>query len=176
LFTGLKKALTILLLLSLFIEIAGYGIFFSFRQWQVKCSVKKSLFNGTTHRNTELLVFSIVEWEKLSLKEDEFFYQGEMYDVIEVHRKGKSVVVKCISDKKETRLINHYIEIAQHDAGPSGTKKASLVLKLISDPFIRPVRLILSPAIQKKISCHLFFQQLIPSFCSEVLTPPPQSC
>jgi len=174
----LKKLFAILLIAGFSVQITGYHLLFYFRQADIKKSVKKRLHHNLDRENTEEFVFSLAgkkgsdmpEWEG----NDEFRLNGEMYDVIEKKIENGKLFVRCISDKKETELINRYKDITKDDFGGLSKKRASLLLTL-SSIFYAPVSIsgydIWSYPKQNNwfsYKCPLSFHTI------EVLTPPPQ--
>jgi hypothetical protein len=102
-------------------------------------------------------------------EEGEFFYNGEMYDVIDLQINNGQVSVKCVSDKKETSLVELYNKLAN-----PGSKKASVLIQLLNNPFIQPGKFELLPLVQQRVPYHSICRQFLPSSSPEVLTPPPQ--
>ena len=173
----MKKTVAILLLFTLFINVAGYHLLFYLVQWQVKLEVKNRLrlhidseavdyFTFNSHSKTQA---PQPEWEG----DDEFRLNGEMYDVIEKHSIGDTIFVSCISDKKETLLIKKYQEIEKNDFGSK--KKSFSMIKLMGTLYTKP-----EPPYQPGalLSAHVSFADYhfqIPVINSEVITPPPRS-
>ena len=110
-----------------------------------------------------------LEWED----EHEFKLDGKMYDVIEKKTENGKLIIRCISDEKETTLVKKYEKI-NNDSGNSSKSKTALLIKLISNSYIASSNFDLFakniPAIQKSF----FITNIISIDRSDVLTPPPQ--
>jgi len=160
------------------VQITGYHVFFRIKQENIKKSVQKRIREKIEEENAEHFVFAandidkLVEWEEDG---KEFRYQGEMYDVIEKRTENGKVVIKCISDKKETELVKNYKNITKDDFSGTSKKRTTLLLKLIVSlyaPLTTPVTADASINSGKinwvTYKCPLIFNT------TEVLTPPPQ--
>jgi hypothetical protein len=107
-----------------------------------------------------------VYWEN----ENEFRYNGEMYDVIEKKIKGNQIVIRCIPDKKETALLNEY-----QKNNKSNSSNLTL-LQLITAPYVLPVDHSMKQPekIIKKRFINL--SSSLQNTASAVLLPPPDVC
>ena len=66
-------------------------------QWQINNRVETDLVISLNDRKT----MEQLNWEG----DGEFSFNGEMYDVIEKTTTNNKIVIRCISDKKETALL-----------------------------------------------------------------------
>jgi len=123
-----------------------------------------------------VLVFALndkKEIEKLVWEgDDEFRVSGEMYDVIEKKIQGEKLIIRCISDKKETALLKNYEKTNREDNSKS---RSALLVKLISSFYLSETNNVI--CIDNNLALlHISFQQRIFStHRHDVLTPPPQS-
>ncbi|ULQ55943.1 hypothetical protein KJS94_14935 [Flavihumibacter rivuli] len=168
----MKKAITIIVLLTMLVEVTGYKLFFSFWHWQVKRSVKQSLRNPRNHRNAEYLVFEEQEWLGLEKHKDEFSYRNSMYDVLEMKRENGKVIVKCINDKKENELIARTKAFNSDFFAKGGKKKAVQLLNAISAPFLLPETISIPPYFVH-INTFFFNDCWEPGPTLDIPTPPP---
>ena len=138
--------------------------------------MKKLILLHTNNRREEVFVFALndkKEIEKLVWEgSDEFRLNGEMYDVIEKKIQDEKLVIRCISDKKETTLLTKYEKI-NHEDNSKG--RSALLVKLISSFYLPGTNNVI--CIDNNLALlHISFQQRIFStHRHDVLTPPPQS-
>lgn len=135
--------------------------------------MKESL--RSNHHKDKIVHFSIasndlkkIEWED----EHEFRLNGEMYDVIEMHKTGDTLSISCISDKDENILLQQY---RTNEGGKPDTKNRTIaLLKIISNIF-EPVEQIsiAEITINRIVHFPLYNLSLLTSDLS-IITPPPQ--
>jgi len=171
----MKKIIAFILLVCLFFNLSGYHLFFYLRKQELKTDMKEFLRSSAINKDIEQFVFSLdkdlvagVEWEG----ENEFRLNGEMYDVVEKKVEDNKIVIRCISDKKETALLKKYEKINHEDNSKS---RSALLVKLISSFYLSVANNVI--CINNNLALlHISFQQeIISSFRHDVLTPPPQS-
>ena len=172
----MRQFIAILLLISFSVQIRGYHIYFHYQQTNIKKAAKRIIRQRLKQENSEEFVFSLSgghempEWKD----DNEFSFRGEMYDVIEKRIEDGKIYVRCVSDKKETALIDNYRKITQDDFAGSSKKRTSLIIKLIST-FYTHLSIADKNLISLKASIKCFLP--IPSLLfnkGEVITPPPQ--
>lgn len=177
-FTALKKAFVILLLLSFFVQITGYHLYFHYRQIDMKRAVRKRMRRKVAPSMTELIVFPLESDDKETMPEwigrYEFTFRGEMYDVLEKRIEGDKLIIRCLNDKKEKNLIDYYKNLTRKDFGEKSKKRTSLLLKLASH-FCTSVADSVATAVLNSRKLKGDRQQHSLAFVtSEVPTPPPQ--
>ena len=109
-----------------------------------------------------------LEWES----NDEFSLNGEMYDVIERKIENNKLIIRCISDKKETALIKKYEKINNENNSKS---KSVLLLKLVSSSYLPTTNTELLIKCKPVPSIIYFRSDIVSSQPLDVLTPPPQA-
>ena len=115
-------------------------------------------------------VRTLLQWEG----DNEFRYQGEMYDVIDKKVENGKLHIRCISDKKETSLVKNYRKMSRDDFDGSSKKRSSLLLKLFSSFYTPAVNTNLeNTSVPGKID-WVAYQSPLVSHPNEILTPPPQ--
>jgi hypothetical protein len=173
----LKKTVSILLLFCLLFNVVGYYIVFHIRRAEIKDEMKKTLRENIYNQDQEILCFSLndkaaiskLEWED----DHEFRLDGKMYDVIEKKVENGKLIIRCISDEKETALVKKFEQI-NNEKGANSKGKAALLIKLIGNTYLvafvtdLPVE---NPAL---IPRPYFNINIITPLRSDVLTPPPQ--
>ena len=165
-----------MLICGLFLNVIGYHVVFRLRQAEVKAEMKKLLRSNMNNKDVEQFVFSLkdrdaiekLEWEG----DDEFSLDGKMYDVIEKRTENGKLIIRCISDEKETILIKKYEQI-NNEAGNSKGKTA-LLIKLIGSSYLATSASDLSINDFQPIQKTSFTDGIISIDHPDVLTPPPQ--
>jgi hypothetical protein len=173
----MKKIISILLLLCLLLNIIGYHLIFHLRQAEIKAEMKKVLRLKANKDDEIVFVFSLTHKKalaKLEWEDDhEFRLNGEMYDVIERKIANHKLVIRCISDKKETALIERYEKM---NTESNSRDKLALLLKFFANSYLpsapsemiiryKPVPSIIHPQTDN-----------LSSQVRDVSTPPPQLC
>lgn len=157
----------------------GYHLVFKYRQADIRKEAKRNLRRKVDPSLTEDFSFPLLQTsgEEMPVWVDthEFTYRGEMYDVIEKKVEGGRMLIRCLNDKKEKELIGIYKDLVKRDFDQKSRKKASLLLKLISNGIIS------GPFIPESVSTASIIllsdnrKQPVLHLSPEVLTPPPQS-
>jgi hypothetical protein len=95
--------------------------------------MKAFLLIKENHKDVFQIILSTKETSQLHWEdENEFRYQGKMYDVLEKKCKGNQILFRCIADEKETALLHEY----QKNNKQSSSN--SIVLQLITAQFVLP--------------------------------------
>ena len=174
----MKKIVSSILLLSLFLNIVGYHFIFQIQQHNIKEDMEEYLSKSENILNATELKLPLNDISKLKWQDEkEFTYNGELYDVIQQKKVNGELIIQCIKDKKETHLVNDYTKISKETQGdPSSKNKSTVLLKLITGIFIKAEQPVVSlPSFIKKKNTNTLCDVL--SFRSkEILIPPPQVC
>jgi hypothetical protein len=164
-------------LTCLLFTLIGHHIIFHIQQLGIKAEMKKMVRSTLSREEEQVFSFSVndktiakPEWEN----ENEFRLDGKMYDVIEKKIENGEMVIRCVSDDKETDLIKRYEKI-NSDAGNSSKSKTALLIKLISTPYVTLLNSELpvnnnQPSQKPSLVLHIISKDR-----SDVLTPPPQA-
>ena len=109
------------------------------------------------------------EWEEV---DEEFTYQGEMYDVVSINHQNGQILICALKDDKENHLERQVAEI-RHTGNESKGIPFPTVFKFFSSfCFWNQNNTIqLFDAKQPNFAFH---QYTYPSLDNEILTPPPQ--
>lgn len=106
----MKRLVAILLLFLYLHNFAGYLAAFVLLQSRVRSDIERSITSGLPDDVLTLLVFKssslgndepAVQW----LDDNEFRYEGSMYDVVRIRTSGDSVYFLCVNDVEEERLF-----------------------------------------------------------------------
>lgn len=104
----------------------------------------------------------------------EFWYNGELFDLIEKKTVNDQLVIRCINDKKEGNLVKLQEKISKENQNDTTSKgKSALLLKLIQTSFIA-----VDEPFQYHFSSDHYSLPYNDSFTfpahREIFTPPPQ--
>ena len=136
------------------------------RQLRVTSRYKEDIteFSFTAEKLEQL------EWEN----KHEFRYNEQMYDVISQEWKEGKLVLQCISDEKETELLNKYIKVTRENN--SSKKTLASLIQLVLAQFIIPDPILPDPN-------TILFRTKFPSHSSRLISiaypiqgPPPRVC
>jgi len=135
--------------------------------------MKKILRQSRNREHLLELSFNAEEIQKIHWEdENEFRWQGEMYDVVSKKMQGDRLVITCISDKEEERLLAHYLATTEQNQ----KKSKNSLAKFVTDNFVN------SESLQLQTCCFvlkkIFFESAttLLSRCSAIITPPPKVC
>ena len=175
----MKKFAVILLLALMLVEVAGlYGVFI-FQRKLVKKEMKAWMFR---HRKelepsyTKIIVdknAGDIHWED----ENEFSFRGLMFDLVEKKLHGDQVILICISDEKETALLDDFAKnIFNKEGGNASKKQQSQVIRLVLSPFILQQAAITFTAPRHAEKKYSYYNQELPLVYFNIITPPPRIC
>ena len=159
-------------------QVMGYYFVFRSRQLEIKKQMRSYLLANPENSNLITFEYSIpdntndkLQWEN----ENEFSYQGNMYDVLDRRSGHDKIVIRCIEDRNETSLLKTFEELLRRQSSSSKSPFASLLQFDISLYVITDITILTPP----DDSISLFFcnyNLLLPEHSPEILTPPPQDC
>jgi len=172
----LKKLLVILLSLCFLLNIAGFHLIFYFRQEGIKAEMREAIRLQSYNQDETDFIFLLsdkqgmkqLEWEG----DDEFSFNGEMYDVIEKKTEDGKLVIRSIADKQETVLLN---KAKDHwNQNEKSNRVADDLFQLLQSLFYSPKteELVL---IKPLVNRPLFISFQLPSQVKKIPTPPPRS-
>jgi len=171
----LKKLVIIFLSLCFLLNIAGYHVIFYFRQEGIKAEMREAIRLQSYSQDEADFVFSLndkqgmkqLDWEG----NDEFSYNGEMYDVIEKKTENGKLIIRSIADKRETALLN---KAKDHwSQNEKSNKVADELFQLLQSLFHSPKteELVL---IKPSVNMVSFISLQLPSQVKKIPTPPPK--
>lgn len=172
----MKKLIAILLLLSFCIQLRGYQIYFQYRREKIREAVRSESRYNRNREQTVTFAFTKnevahIQWEK----EDEFRYQGEMFDVLHQQVKDDTVILLCKKDEKERELVDNYFNFLKNDLPLAAKNKKSSWLIQLLNTYFSPTAFtqkldfaLVNPIHWVQITDPLFSRN------TEVLTPPPK--
>lgn len=166
----MRKLISILLLLLIFISHIGYYLLYSFQQYQIKQTVKEHLLTNLPDSSLEQIVAeenNTFRWEEDGR---EFYQDGNLYDVVRKVNNGHKTILFCINDKMEKEWLLHWAKAVK--AGNSKGEKQSPTnhtIDLITDA--------VTPAIPNNLVLpqqYFNIESSIVAFNKKVNAPPPR--
>ncbi|MFA5669137.1 MAG: hypothetical protein WC967_07830 [Balneolaceae bacterium] len=139
----MKKAVSILLMLSFILPFWGAFSLLQFQKYQIKADTKAAIKKGLAPEELILLTFAKEEAPSLlHWKHDwEFEYDGQMYDVVEKHVEDDSLSYLVFWDYEETkvkrklnRLVSEVAKPFVHDRKPSSIRFFKLNIQFFDQP------------------------------------------
>ena len=169
----LRKPFAVFFLVIFLANTAGLGLLSAYLLHRHRVEMKEA----AKSQSGEILRIAIADLEsgkeKLDwVKEHEFDFHGNRYDVISQSREGDFLVIRCINDTKEKKLERRLAEQTESNSD-SPAKKNSSVKKGINDylaesaPFFIP-----APSVPVE---RAPFLSHIPGTFFTVDSPPPRS-
>jgi hypothetical protein len=172
----LKKLIVIFLTVGFLLNITGYHIIFYLQQQEIKAEMREAIRMQIYNEDETDFVFLLND--KQSMKQldwegdDEFSFNGEMYDVIEKKTENGKLVIRSIADKQETALLN---KVKDHwNQNEKSNKVADELFQLLQSLFHSPKaeELVLIKPSVNRIS---FISLRLPSQVKKIPTPPPRA-
>jgi hypothetical protein len=172
----LKKLIVIFLSVCFLLNIAGYHIIFYLRQEGIKTEMREAIRMQTYNENETDFVFSLndkkamkqLEWEG----DDEFSFNGDMYDVIEKNTDNGKLIIRALADKKETALLNNTKDKWSHEE--KSNKVTDELFQLLQSLFhsTRTEELVFIKPLENRTA---FISLPLPSQLKKIPTPPPRT-
>jgi hypothetical protein len=157
----LKKCLTILLALLLFINSGGFIIIFYQVQNSVKSKAEAYIRSGNYEKD-KVVEFRLNKQELYSnvkgfvwKDNKEFEYKGTLYDIINIETNNHQVIIYCLNDIAESKIMKNFSQdINDLAAGKlNNSKYKTSLVNLISQAlFIFPYHLTRSADQQKYLN------------------------
>lgn len=86
------------------------NLLFFYLRYEIRQEAKKEMKQSTNPLLINDFKFDNSEFKKLHfIHSKEFVYNGDMYDVISIAKKGLSTHIRCIIDHKEKAFLSNYI-------------------------------------------------------------------
>lgn len=164
-----NKLIAILLFTCFCLMLLGYHLVFNFQLAAVKSEMRA--FLKTEKKHKDVVQISLNEKEAKQLyweNENEFHYNGEMYDVIETTKTEDQLVVRCVPDNKETALINEYQKNNKRN------HSNSLAVQLITIQFVVPSGFLITSPQKTDVNHFCRHSFALYNCVSAIFIPPPE--
>jgi hypothetical protein len=171
---SLKKILTLQLFAALVFSQVGYYFFYAIKQYQIKEAAKHQLL--CTLPESSLQIFAAddknIVWEE---DEKEFSIDGKMFDVAKIKIVNAKKYLYCISDEKETTLINNLALAVKSKTDNKQQKDSKHTIKFQTISF-QDLEDIFERSLYKKITIKFpIIEQKTTTAIVSVVSPPPKS-
>ncbi len=124
----MRRILATTLIVVLFVNLFGYFIAFTAKQYKVKAEVTAAL-KAEKIKHTQQFVFTPAEYKQLDTREwgKEFCLNGNMYDVVEKREVDGNVILTAYYDHKETGLLTKFVSFFKNETESAGRKTKHLI-------------------------------------------------
>src|SRR5689334_24395148 len=171
-----KKLIVIFLSFCFLLNITAYHLIFYFRQEKIKTEMREGIRMQRYSEHETDFTFSLndkrsidqLAWEG----DDEFSFNGEMYDVIEKKNENGRLIIRAIADNRETDLLN---KVRGHwDQNEQSNKVADELFQILQSLYHSPKAQTLV-LIRPSVNRNAFISLPLPSLAKTIPTPPPRS-
>jgi hypothetical protein len=174
----LKKTISILLCLALLTNSVGFLIIFKFLQSQAQSDIKAMLQCEIPMEKLELIAISNHNQYKQNWKKEnnEFLYEGRMYDVVKMKISKDTTYYYCINDTREEDLFANQAELIKQNVNDSiahNKTAQKLFQQLVQDYFFSKSELNLFAGISRLNPANL--RNNYSSFILDIPSPPPKA-
>lgn len=179
--TAVKRTATILVLCCLLIYMGGYQLIMFGYQLGIKADMKVWLRQNRASGYNTVFSFAAtnkaitdpsLRWEE---EGEEFYYNGNMYDVVSIGYANGKATVYCINDKEENKLSRLADELRQkHSKESTDAKSIFRKILIIAFDLQQEPDTAMQVLVQKKILTQELRQWNNP--VTDILSPPPERC
>jgi hypothetical protein len=113
--TRISRFIAMFVVISIIFNLFGYIFLYFGMQNFIKKEIRNYISNNAILSELEQIIVPIYYLTSSTsdfqlLEEDEFKYQGKMYDVVKTENNGSYITFYCINDKKEEELNNNIVK------------------------------------------------------------------
>jgi hypothetical protein len=178
----MKKTISILFLFVFVYNMAGFLIVFKVEQYAGKSAMKEYVKNNIANSELEKVVISNAAIASTTSgfryldNNEEFYYNGRLYDIARSGSDGVNTVFYCINDKNEERILANIDEHFQRNTDqnlPGKSQSSKLIKGMIKDYIPQK-----QSTLHKLTGTNILFQDSHQYFIEQyisVFTPPPKS-
>lgn len=155
----MRKLISILFLLFFFWGIIGFFIHIEIKHSAIKKEIKTALKQSVPIDNLIVFKFDKKEFDNLTwIKNNEFKFEGKLYDVVNKRIDQNTILVECISDTMEDALFQNLEELVNDDLyhNNHSKKSNSSFVKLLKMPYFYNSSEIIITLIDDSISKEVF--------------------
>jgi hypothetical protein len=171
----LKKLVVIFLSVCFLLNITGHHLIFHFRQEEIKAEMREAIRMQSYSEHETDFAFSVndmrlmdqFDWEG----DDEFSFNGEMYDVIEKKTENGKLIIRSIADERETALLN---KVKDHWNQNEKTNKVADELFQMLQSLFHSQKTEMLVLIKPTLNRSHFISLPLPSQAKTIPTPPPR--
>ena len=137
----MKKAITIICLVSLIISICGLPLYHVYEKHQYKIARIKYINTHPFEQMDGLITLHVSSMDHLPSGYDwedkgtEFVYNGMLYDIIHIVKGKKGLTITALADAPEISLDQKHIQLAKQQKESSS--KSKQIFKWVFAPYIQ---------------------------------------
>ena len=110
------------------LNVAGYFPVFKLAQWQIRHKIEALIEQSFSNDNLQLISISSENqheliWERTN---KEFWYKGQLYDIVRLEKNDGFTHYYCIEDTAETHLAYQFIETIKKQTDDSDSESTPL--------------------------------------------------
>lgn len=174
----MKKLTAISFLLVIFFNQIGYYFYYGYQQYRIRRDIRHALVTNLPESELEIIIAEEwprqIHWEE---EGEEFQLNGEMYDVARIELKDGKHILHCINDKKEKKLLDHFIRTIRDnhdDARKQGRSSGKGMVKCQLTDFEQPLTEIFSGISTFSRPQYACIATPLTSSVQEIKGPPPK--
>ncbi len=169
----IKKTIAYLLLAMLFVNSGGLIVYYQISRIQIAMEMERQIRNNPA--NCETFQFSLCDFKCLDGDASEFRYNGKRFDVIKTVTYSDSILVYCLRDIDEERLVADFSEkLKKTDHSPDSGHMPGKIMKLLRADFLAFNKFEFRDIQNDSVLKYCEIAQLTLTQVGEVLSPPPR--
>jgi hypothetical protein len=174
-----RRIFSVFVLIVMLFNISGYFFTFYLIQQEYKKQFRKYICQHVSPENSELIIISDAEIQRpgsafKSMEENEFRYQGKMYDIIKSEKRGNNNIFYCVNDKNEEQLLARFEDYLKHHDdtnAPYQEKSNRIFFQIIKQAITEYANIFLFPKdISNNNFCYFFSVQTV--IINNIFIPP----
>jgi hypothetical protein len=160
-------------MLILLFNISGHFISFKIAQQSIKKEIKRKIKNHLPETELAVFTFSISDLNKLKWEETrkEFWFNGNLYDIVKKQEDAGTITFYCINDRQEKSLFANLEELINRQMSSDNHTNNTSVKKLSTDYFFTQTELWFSFKEIYNVTVETE-KKLLRGYLSETLQPP----
>lgn len=175
----MRRLIPILLITAVLIEIAGFYGMYVIKQFFIKEAAEETMHSKEGIAAELRFAFKLKnnQPEEASFRwtdNDEFTYEGMMFDVSQKEIKGDSVILHCINDTDELSLIEQFKNLFNSKPDNKSSENNSIFLQFLSNLFIPAEKTEIAFIPGQPVLRSSKNDGAIRHMSYEILKPPPQ--
>ncbi|MFL5752159.1 MAG: hypothetical protein ACJ76F_02035 [Bacteroidia bacterium] len=169
----MKKAFLIVTLFSFLFSSTGSFLLYEFRRAELKAEAEERIRKSVPENMlTRICIQNNSDWLQINWEEkNEFSYQQELYDLVRTEKTKNGLILYCIKDSQENKLIAEFQKSSQKEQDQQSSKNKSakktiqLFHSVLSDKMFYPLS-------EKKLFTHSYSS--VPEVQVQRHYPPPK--
>jgi hypothetical protein len=122
----LRKIVTILLLIVLFLSQVGYYFLYSLKRLDVQSERRDELKAGVPVNTLSTIILeensAAIKWEE---KGEEFYLDGILYDVASINKTPGKTYLYCLTDQNEQQLMKNVVKAVKSGNDTQDNERSS---------------------------------------------------